>query len=251
MKKKRQSTKHSISSYILILAILILWQVSSDWGWVPKYKLPSPTDVIMAFINDFSLLMSHAKYTITEAIVGLSFGVLIAFVLSILMDHNKYIRNSVYPIIIVTQTIPSVAIAPLLVLWLGYEMLPKIVLVVLGTFFPIIISLLDAYANVEKENLMLFKSMGASEAQIFWHLKMPSAATGFFSGLRISVSYSIIGAVVSEWLGGFYGLGVYMTRVRKSYAFDKMFAVIFFISALSLIAIWAISALERRVVKWK
>ncbi len=205
----------------------------------------------MAFINDFSLLMSHAKYTITEAIVGLSFGVLIAFVLSILMDHNKYIRNSVYPIIIVTQTIPSVAIAPLLVLWLGYEMLPKIVLVVLGTFFPIIISLLDAYANVEKENLMLFKSMGASEAQIFWHLKMPSAATGFFSGLRISVSYSIIGAVVSEWLGGFYGLGVYMTRVRKSYAFDKMFAVIFFISALSLIAIWAISALERRVVKWK
>ncbi len=251
LKKKPKNINNLISSYVLVIAILIFWEFCSDFGLVSKYKLPAPSDIVMAFINDFSLMMNHAKYTILEAIIGLSLGVLTAFILSIVMDQNEFFKNSVYPIIIVTQTIPSVAIAPLLVLWLGFDMLPKIILIILGTFFPIIINLLDAYASVENENLMLFKSMGASEAQIFWHLKLPSAATGFFSGLKISISYSIIAAVVAEWIGGFHGLGVYMTRVRRSYAFDKMFAVIFFISLLSLIAIGAISAMERKVVKWK
>ncbi len=214
-------------------------------------KQKSIKNRISSFINDFDLIMLHAKVTITEAFLGLGLGVLSAFVLSIIMDNSKFFRNSVYPIIVVTQTIPSVALAPLLVLWLGFDMLPKIVLVVLGTFFPIIITLLDAYASVEKENLMLFRSMGATERQILWHLKIPSAATSFFSGLKISVSYSIIGAVVAEWIGGFFGLGVYMTRVKRSYAFDKMFAAIFFISFLSLIAIWLIKVLEKKVVKWK
>ncbi len=249
--KKQKNIKNRHSSYVLIVAILVIWQVASDTGLVPRYKLPSPSDTVFAFINDFDLIMLHAKVTITEAFLGLGLGVLSAFILSIIMDNSKFFRNSVYPIIVVTQTIPSVALAPLLILWLGFDMLPKIVLVVLGTFFPIIITLLDAYASVEKENLMLFKSMGATERQILWHLKIPSAATGFFSGLKISVSYSIIGAVVAEWVGGFYGLGVYMTRVRRSYAFDKMFAVIFFISFLSLIAIWLIKLLEKKVVKWK
>ncbi len=251
MKKKQRSIKSLISSYIFIAFILILWQVASSAKWIPKYKLPSPSDVVLAFINDFNLIMEHAKYTISEAVIGLTLGVIIAFILSILMDKSKFLKDSIYPVIIVTQTVPSVAIAPLLVLWLGYGILPKIVLIILGTFFPIIISLLDAYASVEKEYLMLFDSMGATETQIFLHLKIPSAATGFFSGLKISVSYSIIGAVVSEWLGGFHGLGVYMTRVRKSYAFDKMFAVIFFISLLSLICIWLISLLEKKIIKWK
>ncbi len=249
--KKQRNIKNLISSYSLIVAILVIWQILSDTGFVPKYKLPSPTDVVLAFVNDINLIMDHAKYTIAEAVIGLFFGALLAFVLSILMDRSKYVRNSLYPIIVVTQTVPTVAIAPLFVLWMGYGMLPKIVLIIMGTFFPIIISLLDAFASVENENLLLFKSMGASESQILWHLKLPSSATGFFSGLKISFSYSIIGAVVSEWLGGFHGLGVYMTRVRKSYAYDKMFAVIFFISFLSLIAVWGLNLFEKRIIKWK
>ncbi len=251
LKKKQKNIKNILSSTVLIFIILLVWQISSDTGLVPKYKLPSPSDIVLAFIKDFSLMMEHAKYTLISATLGLSFGLLVAFVLSVIMDHSKFVKQSVYPIIVLTQTIPSVAIAPLLVLWLGYGILPKVVLVMLGTFFPIIISLLDAYSSVENENLMLFKSMGASDFQIFRYLKIPSAASSFFSGLKISVSYSIIGAVVSEWLGGFHGLGVYMTRVRKSYAFDKMFAVIFFISVLSLISICLVSALEKKLIKWK
>ncbi len=240
-----------IKSYSLIFIILFVWQFASSTGLMPKYKLPAPTDVIMAFIGDFDLIMQHSAYTLKEALIGLSLGVLIAFVLSIIMDANRFVRDSIYPVLVVSQTIPSVAMAPLLVLWLGYGILPKVVLIILTTFFPIVIALLDAYASVENEHLMLFQSMGANRFQTFWHLKLPSAWVGFFSGLKISVSYSIIGAVVAEWLGGFHGLGVYMTRVRKSYAFDKMFAVIFFISFLSLIAIWVLSLLEKKVIKWQ
>ncbi len=251
MKTKSKNISSIISSYGLIAFLLLLWQLSSDLGWIPKFKLPSPSDVVMAFIGDFSLMMEHTRYTMQEAVIGLSLGIMIAFVLSIIMDSSKWIRNSIYPILVVSQTIPSVAMAPLLVLWLGYGILPKVILIILTTFFPIVIALLDAYASVEQEHLMLFKSMGAKRSQIFWHLKLPSAWVGFFSGLKISVSYSIIGAVVAEWLGGFHGLGVYMTRVRKSYAFDKMFAVIFFISFLSLIAIWLVSLIEKKVIKWQ
>ncbi len=251
MTKKPKSIKSKISSYLLTISILVLWQICSDTGIVPKYKLPSPTDTVVAFIDDFSLMMNHASYTLTEAIIGLSLGIITAFILSIIMDASKFVKDSIYPIIIVTQTVPSVVIAPLLVLWLGYQMLPKIILIILSTFFPIVINLLDAYASVEKESIMLFKSMGATKAKTFWHLKLPTAATGFFSGLKISVSYSIIAAVVSEWIGGFHGLGVYMTRVRKSYSYDKMFAVIFFVSILSLLAMWGIAVLEKSVIKWK
>ena len=130
---------------------------------------------------------------------------------------------------IITQTIPTIAIAPILVLWMGFGMAPKITLVVITTFFPITIGLLDGYKSVDPDAIRLMKAMGASRAQIFRHVKFPGALPQFFSGLKISASYAVVGAVVSEWLGGFNGLGVYMTRVKKAYSFDKMFAVIIFI----------------------
>ena len=114
-------------------------------------------------------------------------------------------------------------------------MAPKIALVVITTFFPITISLLDGFKSADKDAINLIRSMGGGKLQIFHYIKLPSALPHFFSGLKVSASYAIVGAVISEWLGGFEGLGVYMTRVKKAYAFDKMFAVIIFVSVLSLV----------------
>lgn len=213
--------------------------------------LPSPIDVLMAFINDFSLLMEHAKTTLTEAFLGLVIGTVLGFVIAILMDRFHLFERSVYPLIILTQTVPTVAIAPLLVLWLGYGLLPKVTLIVLTTFFPITISLLEGFRSADPDAINLLKAMGANRLQCFVHIKLPSALNQFFSGLKISVSYSVVGAVISEWLGGLSGLGVYMTRVRKSYSFDKMFAVIFFISIISLILMFAVSYLKKAVMPWE
>jgi ABC-type nitrate/sulfonate/bicarbonate transport system permease component len=139
-----------------------------------------------------------------------------------------------------------VAIAPLLVLWFGYEMTPKIILIVISTFFPVTVGLLDGFRGVDRDAVGLLRSMGAGKWQIFRYLKCPSALPQFFSGLRIAAAYSVVGAVISEWLGGFGGLGVYMTRVKKAFAFDKMFAVIFLISGVSL-ALMALVDLTRRL----
>jgi ABC-type nitrate/sulfonate/bicarbonate transport system permease component len=213
--------------------------------------LPSPFDVVMAFIGDFKLLMSHAGTTLMEAFLGLSFGIVLGFFVAILMDRFHIAYKSIYPVLVITQTVPTVAIAPLLVLWLGYGILPKITLIIITSFFPITIGLLDGFRSADKDALNLMKAMGASRMQRFIHIKLPSSMSHFFAGLRISVSYSIIGAVVAEWLGGFTGLGVYMTRVRKSYSFDKMFAVIFFISFISLLLMMGVTVLQKSVMPWE
>ena len=188
--------------------------------------------------------------TLAEAFIGLGLGVLLGFVMAVLMDQFDKIYQAFYPLIVLTQTVPTVAIAPLLVLWFGYEMTPKIVLIVITTFFPIAVGLLNGFKSVDGDSVHLLRAMGAGRWQIFWHIKFPGAMSQFFAGLRISASYAVVGAVISEWLGGFGGLGVYMTRVRKAYSFDKMFAVIVLISIISLLLMKGVDLLQKKCMPW-
>ena len=240
-----------LKKYNVIIILMLFWEIISDLKVIPKFLLPSPSDIILAFKNDFWILMNNSKYTIYESVIGLIIGVILAFGLSILMDKFEYLYESIMPIIVITQTIPTVAIAPLLVLWFGYGVSSKIILIVMTTFFPITIALLEGYRSVEKDSLILLKSMGATKFQEYVHVKFPSSLQYFFSGLRISVSYSIIAAVVAEWLGAFNGLGVYMLRVKRGFLFDKMFASIILISILSLLFINLVKFFEKYIVKWE
>ena len=206
--------------------------------------LPSPIDVVKAFADNFSIMMKQAAVTLQETLYGLLIGIAIAFVIASLMDRFTIINKALYPVLVVTQTIPTIAIAPLLVLWMGFGMAPKITLVVITTFFPIAIGLLNGFQSVDEDAINLMRSMGASRLQIFRIIKLPNATASFFSGLRISAAYAVVGAVVSEWLG------VYMTRVKKAYAFDKMFAVIVFISAISLVLMGIVVLLEKISMPW-
>ena len=248
--KKLQSITNKVSAFSAILFIAILWQVLCALKIVPSFMLPSPLEVSKALVSDLSLLFYHAKTTLIEAFLGLGIGVLLGFIVSIIMDRFQFVYRAVYPILVITQTIPTVAIAPLLVLWLGYGMAPKITLIVIVTFFPITIGLLDGYKSVDPDSIRLLNSMNATGGQIFKHIKLPGSMSYFFAGLRISVSYSIVGAVIAEWLGGFSGLGVYMVRVKKSYSFDKMFAVIFFISLISLMLMKGVAMLQKISMPW-
>lgn len=250
MIRRLQSTISKASSYAFIVLIVIFWQILSSTEIVPSYMLPSPVEVVKAFIGDFPLLINHAKITLLEAFLGLGSGVLFGFLVAVLMDRFKFLYRSIYPILVITQTVPTVAIAPLLVLWLGYGILPKITLIVIVTFFPITVGLLDGFNSADPDAIKLMQSMNATKSQIFKHIKFPSSLPYFFASLRISASYSIVGAVIAEWLGGFSGLGVYMTRVKKSYSFDKMFAVILFISIISLLLMSAVTVLQRKAMPW-
>lgn len=217
---------------------------------MPAFMLPSPVDVFTAFVNDFPLLLTHAQITLQEALYGLLIGIALAFIIASLMDRFQFLYNAFYPLLVLSQTIPTVAIAPLLVLWMGFEMAPKITLVVITTFFPITIGLLDGFKSVDKDQVNLMRSMKANRFQTFYIVKIPTALPSFFAGLKISASYAIVGAVIAEWLGGFEGLGVYMTRVKKAYAFDKMFAVIIFICIISLLLILLVTLIQRLAMPW-
>lgn len=227
-----------------------LWWILSASGAIPSYMLPSPPDVVKAFIRDFPNLMTHAFVSVKEAVYGLLIGMALAFALACAMDRFLTLEQAVMPLLVVTQTIPTIAIAPLLVLWMGFGMEPKITLVVITTFFPIAVGLLDGFKSVDPDSVALLRSMNATRIQIFRYVKIPAALPYFFSGLRISASYAVVGAVISEWLGGFEGLGVYMTRVRKAYAFDKMFAVILLIVIISLLLMAAVNIIRRLSMPW-
>lgn len=254
MQKMKTSIKRILKKTYALVGILILigvWQLVCALDLVPGFMLPSPVEVAKALAEDFALLMQHTKTTLTEALLGLAIGVATGFILAVMMDSFKLLKKITYPLLVISQTIPTVAIAPLLVLWFGYEMLPKVILIVLTTFFPIAIGLFEGFSSCDRDCINLLRSMGASKIQIFGYVKIPGAITPFFSALKISASYSIVGAVISEWLGGFEGLGVYMTRVKKAYQYDKMFAVIILISLLSLILMGIISFAHKKLTPWE
>ena len=251
--KKSQNIfeRRSWLPFIPIAAALVLWQLLSMSGIIPPYMLPGPLRVIEAFAADFPLLARHLLFTLFEALSGLALAVTAAFVLAVVMDANRLIKQSVTPILLLTQTMPVIAVAPLLILWMGYGLAPKIALVFLTCFFPVTIGLLGAFASADNDALRLLQSMGAKKRQLYRYIKIPQGLPAFFSGLKIAGSYSIIGAVIAEWLGGDAGLGVYMIRVRRSYSFDKMFAVIILVSALSLLLIKLVTIIERAAMPWR
>ena len=250
MKKRSENITDRLPALAALALIILLWWALAASDAVPNYMLPSPGAVVRAFIEDFGNLMYHAATSLQEAAWGLLIGVGLAFVIATVMDRFLLLEKALNPILVITQTIPTIAIAPLLVLWMGFGMSPKITLVVITTFFPIAVGLLEGYKSVDPDCINLLRSMGADRVQIFRHVKFPAALPYFFSGLRISASYAVVGAVIAEWLGGFEGLGVYMTRVKKAYAFDRMFAVIILIVVISLLLMALVDIIRRLAMPW-
>jgi len=167
---------------LTILALLAIWQLVCSAGLVPPFMLPSPIRVVQALVGDWPLLIGHAATSLAEAGLGLAAGVALGFIAALAMDRFDLLYRAFYPIVVLTQTIPTVAIAPLLVLWFGYGMLPKVVLIVVATFFPITVGMLEGLRSVDPDEIDLMRAMGATRLQILRHVKLPAAMPQFFSG---------------------------------------------------------------------
>lgn len=248
--KKPTNIENKIIPITFQILLILIWQVVVDKGNIPKYILVSPKDIGVSLFNILPNIKEHIYITLKEAIIGFLISIALALVIAILMDSIKIFRKSIYPILVVSQTIPIIAVAPLFIMWFGFGILPKIIVVVLVCFFPIVISLLDGLDSVDEDIINLLRSMGANKIQIFKYVKFPASMTNFFSGLRIAATYSIMGAVIGEWLGGDKGLGVYMLRVKHSYALDKVFAVILIIIILSMLLFGLLFLIQRFVTPW-
>lgn len=249
--KKSTNIDNRLYPIASMIIMTLLWQIIVDFNNVPNYILPSPADIMVALVRDHSLILSHTKVTLYESFVGFGFSIALSFILAIIMDSFEVIKKAFYPILVISQTIPTIAIAPLFIIWFGFGTLPKIVVVIMVCLFPIVISLVDGLEKIDRDFLKLFETMKATKLQTFFHLKLPYAMINLFSGLKIAATYMIMSAVVGEWLGGDKGIGVYMVRAKNAYALDKVFASILVIVLLSIITIYIIDFIGRKLIHWK
>ncbi len=217
---------------------------------VPKWILPAPTAVVKAFYDTFGLLVGHTAATLGASVIGLAASAATGLALGIVVFSSRALRATVYPLLVASQSLPTIVVAPLLVLWFGFGMVPKVLLVVLACFFPICVGVVDGLSSVDPELIDLAGNMGAKPWKLFWKVRWPAALPSVFTGIRVSATYSIIATVVSEWMGSQKGLGVYLTRSSHSFLTDRVFAVLFVIAGLSMAVFALVNYLARRAAPW-
>jgi len=246
----RKNIKYKYYPIVFFIILLLIWETISRFGVFPPFILPSPSSILVSLATGFTSMQYDILITLFEALTGFIIAIILSVAIAIAMDSIIGLKKTLYPILIISQTVPIIIIAPLFIIWFGYGYAPKIVIVTLICFFPITISLLQGLIAVDKELIDLLRSMGASKLQIYKFVKIPSAMPGFFSGLKISATYSIMGATIGEWVGGKSGLGVYMIRAKQSFETDRVFAAIIIIVILSILMLKLIGFAEKKNMPW-
>jgi ABC-type nitrate/sulfonate/bicarbonate transport system permease component len=236
---------------IVLLSFLFLWELAVIVSKVEKWILPRPTHIFIKLGEMRGTIGGHILQTLSEAVLGLLIAVTAGVLIAILIDMSDWVRKAVEPLLVLSQTIPIIALAPLLIIWFGFGIFPKVIVVALVCFFPIAINLSDGFRLVDRDMVKLMRTLGASRRQMFLKLKLPAATPFFFSGLKIAGTYSVMGAVIGEWLGASKGLGILLTRSSQSFLTDKVFATIVLIVGLSLIIFALIEILARIMMPWK
>jgi len=235
---------------LLILLLVTLWQ-SATWIWrVEAYLLPSPLRIASAGMEARGLLGEHIQQTLRETLLGFGLALLVGLALAVMIDLFSWLRRALYPLLVVSQTVPIMAVAPLLVIWLGYSIWPKVIVVALMCFFPIVVATADGLQSAEPDLLSLLQAMGATRRQVFFKVRVPGALPAMFSGIKIAVTYSVIAAIVGEWVGASKGLGIFMLRASNSFRTDWVFAAIVVSSLLSILLFLSVALAERLLLPW-
>ena len=234
----------------LVLALVVLWQLAVHIWQVQPWLLPSPLAILVAGWDARGLLADHVLQTGLETLLGFGLALAVGVGLALALDASAWIRKALYPLLVVSQTVPVVAIAPLLIIWFGYGIWPKVLVVGLVCFFPIVVSTLDGLRSADPDLIALVRTMGASPGQVFAKVRWPGALPGLFSGIKIGITYSVVGAIIGEWVGASRGLGVFMIRATNAFRTDWVFASILVVALLSLALFAIVQATERVVLRW-
>jgi ABC-type nitrate/sulfonate/bicarbonate transport system permease component len=235
---------------LLILFVFFIWYFIAVQSGLSAFILPSPADVLKAGWETRTILGAAIGTTLIETAIGLTIAIILGVALAAAMDLSPFLHRALYPILVASQTVQILAIAPLLIIWFGFGLLPKVIIVVLICFFPLAVSTADGLASADPDLLALLRAMGAKRRQIWRIVRLPAAMPAFFSGLRVAVTYSVVGATIAEWVGGSAGLGLYMLRSKNALATDQVFVGIVVTSIISIGLFAAIFLIERMALPW-
>lgn len=231
----------------LIATVLALWQGTIWLADMPAFLLPSPAEVARALWLNRAEIARHAGFTLTEVLLGFALGSAVGAMLAIAMGFSQRLTGVLKPILTFSQTIPVFALAPILTLWLGFGMAPKIAMTVLIVFFPVASAFLDGLARTPQAALDLAQVMGATRARIMWHLRIPAALPQLATGLKLAAVYAPIGAVIGEWVGGARGLGALMIHANGRMKTDLVFAALLVLSVMTVLFARAVAVVLTRI----
>ncbi|HLW59399.1 MAG TPA: ABC transporter permease [bacterium] len=236
---------------VLLMTFVAAWEWGVRTFGVPFYILPAPSRIARLLVADGGLLLGEAAVTLEEILLGFAIAAVVGTALALLIFSSRLVERGVYPLIIASQTIPVFAIAPLLIVWLGYGMLSKVAMTALIVFFPIVVNTVDGLRAADPDAVNLLRILGATPAQVLFKIRAPAALPFVFSGIRIAVATSVIGAVIGEWVGATQGLGFLMIHANAQLQIDLVFAAIVYLSVMAIGLFLAVSGVERLVLPWR
>ncbi len=242
--------RDALPPLLLILFLVLVWQLVAEQGGLSAFILPSPTGVAQAAWDTRSVLLPAIGSTLVATMIGLAIATLLGIAIAAAIDLSAIARRALYPILVASQTVQILAIAPLLIIWFGFGMAPTVFIVVLICFFPLALNTADGLASADPEQVDLLRAMNAKRGQIWRMVRLPSAMPAFFTGLRIAVTYSVVGATIGEWVGGSGGMGLYMLRSKNALATDQVFVAIVVTSIISIGLFVLVYMIERRALPW-
>jgi ABC-type nitrate/sulfonate/bicarbonate transport system permease component len=240
-----------IPAVLSVVSAFLIWELYVRLSGISPLMLPAPSRVLDQIVLNRALLWDNTVPTLKATFAGFALSLTVAFGLSVVLDFMPRVRRALFPIFVVSQTLPLVAIAPLVVLWFGFDLTPKVLLVALVTFFPMLVALVDGYAATDPEIEDLMRSMGATRGQIFRSARFPSAMPYFFAGLRISITYAVVAAIFAEYVGARAGLGIVILNAKNSFRPDLVLAAVVISSALTLVLFAVTALLQRVVLRWR
>jgi ABC-type nitrate/sulfonate/bicarbonate transport system permease component len=229
----------------MAVALVVLWEVLVTVLDVQRWLLPAPSVIFAELFDSPGFLLGHAGLTLAEILIGFAVSIALAVVIASGIIWSRTVERSIYPIIIASQTIPIITLAPLLIIWVGTDIMSKVIVIVLFTFFPIVISLVSGLRSVDQEMVDMFRTLGASPWQTFSKLMIPSSLPSFFAGLKVAAVVSVIGGVIGEWFGASAGLGWLMKIAGGQFQTARVFAAIVVLSILAMALFAAVVALEK------
>jgi ABC-type nitrate/sulfonate/bicarbonate transport system permease component len=251
MEIKRNKLKEFFPPAALIILIVLIWEGCSIWFKVPDYLLPRPSQIISVTWDKRIVLWGHLLTTLEEVLLGFVLGFVVGYGLALLMFFSKTLQRALNPIVVISQTIPVIALGPILVIWLGYNIWPKIIVVALIVFFPITVNAFDGLISCDPDLITLLKSMGASKWQIFTKVQQLNALPFVTSASKVAVTFSVIGAVVAEWIGSDKGLGAYILQSNAQIRTPQMFSAIFVTSLMGIAMFFIAQMVENMLIPWQ